>query len=53
MPLLMLLTKDLHRSDPTWHKIHSLKEGEIISISYDNTDYGSSSDDARLIFTGR
>lgn len=29
----------------------SLKEGEIISISYDNTDYGSSSDDARLIFT--
>lgn len=31
----------------------SLKEGEIISISYDNTDYGSSSDDARLIFTGR
>ncbi|WP_210469092.1 hypothetical protein [Sporosarcina sp. 6E9] len=29
----------------------SLKEGEIISISYDNTDYGSSSDDAKLIFT--
>lgn len=29
----------------------SLKEGEVISISYDNTDYGSSSDDARLIFT--
>lgn len=27
-----------------------LKEGEIILISYDNTDYGSSSDDARLIF---
>lgn len=29
----------------------SLKEGEIASISYDNTDYGSSSDEARLIFT--
>lgn len=29
----------------------SLKEGEVISISYDNTDYGSSSDDARLIFS--
>lgn len=29
----------------------SLKEGEVISISYDNTDYGSSSDDAKLIFT--
>lgn len=29
----------------------SLKEGEVISISYDNTDHGSSSDDARLIFT--
>lgn len=29
----------------------SLKEGEIVSISYDNTDHGSSSDDARLIFT--
>lgn len=29
----------------------SLKDGEIISISYDNTDHGSSSDDARLIFT--
>lgn len=29
----------------------SLKDGEVISISYDNTDYGSSSDDARLIFT--
>lgn len=29
----------------------SLKDGEIISISYDNTDYGSSSDDAKLIFT--
>ncbi|WP_205729355.1 hypothetical protein [Exiguobacterium mexicanum] len=29
----------------------SLKEGEIISISYDNTDYGSSSDDARLVFS--
>lgn len=28
----------------------SLKEGEIISISYDNTDYDSSSDDAKLIF---
>lgn len=28
----------------------SLKEGEVISISYDNTDYGSSSDDAKLIF---
>lgn len=28
-----------------------LNEGEIISVSYDNTDYGSSSDDARLIFT--
>lgn len=29
----------------------SLREGEVISISYDNTDYGSSSDDAKLIFT--
>jgi len=29
----------------------SLKEGEVISISYDNTDHGSSSDDAKLIFT--
>lgn len=29
----------------------SLKNGEVISISYDNTDYGSSSDDAKLIFT--
>ena len=29
----------------------SLKDGEVISISYDNTDYGSSSDDAKLIFT--
>lgn len=29
----------------------SLKEGEIISTSYDNTDYGSSSDDAKLEFT--
>lgn len=29
-----------------------LREGEVISISYDNTDYGSSSDDARLIFEG-
>jgi predicted small secreted protein len=29
----------------------SLKEGEVISISYDNTDNGSSSDDAKLIFT--
>jgi len=29
----------------------SLKEGEIISLSYDNTDYGSSSDEAKLIFT--
>ncbi|MDQ0154136.1 hypothetical protein [Robertmurraya andreesenii] len=28
----------------------SLKEGEVISISYDNTDHGSSSDDAKLIF---
>lgn len=28
----------------------SLKEGEVISISYDNTDYDSSSDDARLTF---
>lgn len=28
----------------------SLKEGEVISISYDNTDYGSSSDEAKLIF---
>lgn len=28
-----------------------LKEGEVISIYYDNTDYGSSSDDARLIFS--
>lgn len=27
-----------------------LNEGEIISISYDNTDYGSSTDDAKLIF---
>lgn len=29
----------------------SLKDGEVISISYDNTDYGSSSDDAKLIFS--
>jgi hypothetical protein len=29
----------------------NLKEGEVISISYDNTDYDSSSDDAKLIFT--
>lgn len=29
----------------------SLKEGEIISISYFNTDHGSSSDEAKLIFT--
>lgn len=28
----------------------SLEEGEIISIKYDNTDHGSSSDEARLIF---
>lgn len=28
----------------------SLEEGEIISTSYDNTDYGSSSDDAKLEF---
>lgn len=28
----------------------TLKEGEVISISYDNTDYGSSTDDAKLIF---
>lgn len=29
----------------------SLKEGEIISTSFDNTDYGSSGDEAKLIFT--
>lgn len=29
----------------------SLKDGEVISVNYSNTDYGSSSDDARLIFT--
>ena len=29
----------------------SLKEGEVISIFYDNTDEGSSADDAKLIFT--
>ncbi|MDN4492999.1 hypothetical protein [Ureibacillus aquaedulcis] len=29
----------------------SLKEGEVISISYDNTDLDSSSDDAKLILT--
>ena len=28
-----------------------LQEGEVIQISYDNTDYGSSSDDAKLTFT--
>ena len=29
----------------------SVQDGEVISISYDNTDYGSSSDDAKLIFS--
>lgn len=29
----------------------NLKEGEIVSISYTNTDYGSSSDEARLLFS--
>lgn len=29
----------------------TLKEGEIISINYFNTDYGTSSDDAKLIFS--
>lgn len=29
----------------------SLKEGEIISLFYDNIDYESSADDAKLIFT--
>src|SRR5699024_4992747 len=27
-----------------------LKEGEILSLSYNNTDYGTPSDDARLVF---